>query len=1161
MSKTIPSGEFNNCDKITSVKFNDLCTSVGNQAFEDCDSLIEINNDNKIKIIGYGAFAKTKLTSVKFNNLKNIIKPKEKTHLGSFEGCDKLTTAYIPNCNEIPERTFSECVNLNSIDIPLCENIGNSAFYNCNKLESVKINRKTNINIGDRSFYNCEKLSDIDFRSIGEIGKNAFFNCSSLKQITLSNSKKLVDDKAFFNCNNLKRVYINTKQDENCIPLGEYVFYNYNLSNNSTGDDDTKNYSIIEGIRFYINADVIDKYMNDNSWKPYIDYMCALAKENQIIYTTIDNSKIDIDGADQEYNENLNQWTATFERNIFYFDKEYFKGNTKLTSIIIPRSCSTIDKNEFEGCTNLKEFISSPNLIEIHDYAFKNCTSLEEFTIPDTINYLGVGIFAGCENIKKFEGKFVTYDGKAIVYNNTLICVLPKDDSITEGRYYKISDIDKTIKTLGEYCFYGCENFRRVDISSDINEVKDYAFYGCTNLYEIHLDKYVTFGENVFERDKENNNSIINENLKIFVKENNLGSLIDEWLKYDLLKYVYPKPNNNCIIYYGEKRKNSSDIHETYSYVNGDYYRIENIGTTLYENYFTKNESIEKVILGEKITKISDNAFKNCTKLEYIHLSDTITKIGNECFYGCTNLTSIYIPNSYKQYNINNITQSIPSQSRFGDMTAQSILGGITEFGYNIFYKCEKLKEFISLQKGFVSDDGMCYIDGNSLRFFAQGGLNNYIDSNGEISYVIPDNVVEINKYAFKETNIENITIGKSTKTIGEGAFNTCTYLKSINGWDNVETISQGAFSSCINIEKISLPTNLKTISDMAFNMCEKMYLDTNMPDTVTEIGREAFAGCVDLKCTEEDLVLKLGNIKQINSSTFGGCISLTKVNINDNITEIGDSAFQDCINLRSVSISENSKLKSIGSFAFQNCTKLNKMNLPESLTNIGQQSFQNCLIYKGNNDTNGLTIPKSVKTIGVSCFQGTEIENLNILEGSMLEVISDKAFFECKNLNKINISSSENISRIGKKAFENCINLTCDDDRLIPVNVKVIDDNAFNGCNSIKNVTLPVSEDLKLGNLCFATGTSNTTINIPEELITPPVFTINGKDSVESYPFGLIEQGNENKIPILSIPSNIILKYIQNIYWRKYFESNNNFISGNVQGGKEEGNDELEKL
>jgi D-ribose pyranose/furanose isomerase RbsD len=236
-------------------------------------------------------------------------------------------------------------------------------------------------------------------------------------------------------------------------------------------------------------------------------------------------------------------------------------------------------------------------------------------------------------------------------------------------------------------------------------------------------------------------------------------------------------------------------------------------------------------------------------------------------------------------------------------------------------------------------------------------------------------------------------------------------------------------------------------------------------------------------------------------------------------------------------------------------------MNLPESLTNIGQQSFQNCLIYKGNNDTNGLTIPKSVKTIGVSCFQGTGIENLNILEGSMLEVISDMAFYGCGNLNKINISSSENISRIGKKAFENCINLTCDDDRLIPVNVKVIDDNAFNGCNSIKNVTLPVSEDLKLGNLCFATGTSNTTINIPEELITPPVFTINGKDSVESYPFGLVEQGNENKIPILSIPSNILLKYIQNIYWRKYLGFNNNFISGNVQGGKEEGNDELEKL
>lgn len=1103
MFKEIPSSAFLNKSTITSVRFGSRCTSVYNDAFRGCISLSEINDNNVIEKLGFGAFAETNLISVRFNRLVSLGFRLTSNIVGVFENCQNLTYVDMSNCKSIAYRTFSNCINLSQINIPMCSNIGAGAFYSCEKLNIINTS-SNKITIGNSAFLGCSNISNFSYfrncTAIGEeafkgcirlekanlinctgtdskiaIGKSAFFNCEKLEQITLTYCNK-IDDSAFFNCSSLSRVYINSQQNISRIDLGSKVFYY------STKSDDQ---SIIENIRFYIESDMYNIYTENNDsnpWKPYIDYIFKMAGENQILYTTTDNKKIDIldDIYIYEHTYENSRGSIKFKKNIEILNQNIFKkeAKAKLKSIILPKNCNYIGDNAFEGCTSLNEIILPPNLQSIGNYAFKNCESLDEFTIQDTIKELGEGIFVGCKNIKKFDGKFVTYDGNAVVYDNTLICVLPNNNSYTDGFIHKISDIDSGIKKLGKSCFYGNKNVMRVDISPEVTWISDDAFSGCDNLREVHFSGNNTeLGKNVF-------GEIANlVDFKIFVPEDYLSNFIDVWSTTEYIEYisyVYPKPNDNCIIYYGSKRPNSTDIKETYSCTNGEYYKIENVDKTVFENYFSNNTLIKKIILCENITQINKGAFKNCTSLEYIYIPDTINKFDNECFYNCEKLIRIHIPNS------NYIQQAQKNKSKSTKSNLINFSGSTTYFGDNIFYGCTSLKEFGSYHKGFVSDDNMCYVDCGTLRFFAQGGLKP-IESDGTTSnsYTIPDNITEINKYAFSGVkNIKNITISESTKIIGENAFAGCSNLTSIDGWDSVEIISNHAFDSCSSIVQISFPKS------------------------VVELGKFAFAGCENLK----------------------------NVSINDNITTICEGTFAACRNLEIVKLNTDSSLSSIENDAFNNCSNLSVFNLPNNLKNIGNNAFFNCSNYKGNIiDSHGnkiLSIPNSVNTIGSSCFSKSGIGGLEISADSELKIISDSAFSECSSISFINISSAKNINIIGKKSFYKCINLICNDNKLLPVNIKVVDDKAFEDCNLIENVTLPsTSNNLRLGHLCLATGTNDTIITVPETLVEPPVFIMNNENNTKSCPFG----DPTKSIPKISIPPSLILKYSNNIYWSKY--------------------------
>lgn len=1069
----ISKNAFYNDDTITTAIFGKECYSINDNVFEDCEYLIKINDDNHIRNIGNYAFKNA--TSLSEATFGELIDMGS----GAFEGCEKLTNIVIPNCLEIPENAFS----------------------------------------------GCSSLVDFDFRGRINIGDNSFNGCAGLTEITLTQCQS-IGSKAFKDCENITDVYINKSNNNIFCELKDVNAF---LKNDGT--------IINENIRFHVNSDVETQYTENRNWGYYKDYIISEIGDKQIRYKTTDDVKIILKEGIDAKNEYSNGYgIITFDNDVISLNQIFTNGKERLTYIELPSSCKTIKESALSGCKGLKTIIM-PNVETIENKAFENCKELTSFEMPENVTTLGEGIFAGCDNIAEFKGKFSTYGGRAIVYNNKLISVVSKDNSVTEGRIHNISEIDKNIDTLGAFCFEGCVNMRRIDIPSNIVNIKDDAFANCKNLYEIHLNRdhnntTLNLGTNVFGG--------IEVDYKIFVQETELEKWIDKLNPY--INNLYPKPRQNEIIYYIDETINTNIISgskiidiSNNKYANGRYFKI-NASNNVVSTIFANRTNITKVITNEETIGISNGAFVGCKSLEYIYLSEQIKALNSRCFYACENLKRIHIPSK-------------------------------ANFGIEIFVGCKNLNEFGTYYKGYVTDDNRCYIskDNNgytTLMFFAGGG-ENQIEK-----YTIPDNINIIGESAFRGSIITDITIGTTTSKISEYAFANCVNLKTISNWDNVNIISKYAFNGCsklgygdpVSVENsggITLPNKLTTIGEYAFQNCESMYINGNIPKSSRRItiGKYAFDGCSNLKCiedksTKEPVSLNLNNVLEINECVFRGCSSLTEVNIGNyggkNGGKIGDSAFCNCTKLETVknipkletvkNIQHNNieylfKLSIIGESAFKGCVELKTFTLPNTLTTIGAGAFEDCKKYNP-------TIPNSVSSLGDNCFKGTGIETLILSSTSNLKKIPNGAFKNCTSLTYIDIFNSK-ITKIGSGAFYNCENLEVKEGKefFLPDGVTNISDSAFENCKGITYAYLPKSLRY-LGNNSFLTNADSMKIymQIGELLSNIPEFTLKGMPTSFSNPFGDLSNPNFVKKSInIFVPKSLSMVYINNKYWRKY--------------------------
>lgn len=283
-------------------------------------------------------------------------------------------------------------------------------------------------------------------------------------------------------------------------------------------------------------------------------------------------------------------------------------------------------------------------------------------------------------------------------------------------------------------------------------------------------------------------------------------------------------------------------------------------------------------------------------------------------------------------------------------------------------------------------------------------------------------------------------------------------------------------------------------IGDRVFCNYKYVLTSVQIPDTVTEIGSNAFYNCTSLKSvTIQDN--KPSCVKKIGRQAFMFCNELTDIPILDSVTEIDSEAFHHCEELDTVTIPEG--VTSVADGMFRYCYNLHTVTLPDSVTAIEERAFTGTALTQ-------IHIPANVAQIGTDafseCFALSAITSDSESYPSIDNVLYEKAANGDYALIRYPSQRADpafkipnGVARIETHAFAGCARL----ERIaIPSSVTKISEYAFSSCESLKTVEYSgsrsqwnaISTDSGLQSLPVAPGSIDVTVTSGIRTVTAKV-------------------------------------------------------------------------
>jgi len=218
-----------------------------------------------------------------------------------------------------------------------------------------------------------------------------------------------------------------------------------------------------------------------------------------------------------------------------------------------------------------------------------------------------------------------------------------------------------------------------------------------------------------------------------------------------------------------------------------------------------------------------------------------------------------------------------------------------------------------------------------------------YTSANYE--YVLAGSKASIVNYLGQEESviIPSEIDGYTVTSIAAYTFKDNARIKSVTIPENIAQIGNGAFSNCVNLKEIN-------------------YNGTNC--YFTSDTEKVFGGCSSVT------IINIGeNVGVIPSNIFRG-LNISTITIPENVSYIGDTAFADCQHLKTINFNAI-ECNRMGYYypdedpypVFQNCSNVERITIGENVTIIPSAAFM------GIAHLDSFTVPESVNYMGNCVF------------------------------------------------------------------------------------------------------------------------------------------------------------------------------------------------
>lgn len=464
------------------------------------------------------------------------------------------------------------------------------------------------------------------------------------------------------------------------------------------------------------------------------------------------------------------------------------------------------------------------------------------------------------------------------------------------------------------------------------------------------------------------------------------------------------------------------------------------------------------------VKAIGDEAFAGCPGLTSVALPSTLLTIGDKAFADCTSLASVEIPYGVRYIGerafMNTIITELAVPDSLLDMGGNIGAGAL--FNGNI--SIGDSSHFCYSEDGVLYNKDMTKLFACPTR--AEGTIN------------IPSTVTNICTDAFFGCNrLKYLNLPASVKTVGSRAFN-------VSGiWSEVGASEGGARLESVFFQG-GTPASDGDVFFGAPETLDVYAFDESWPETWE--GREVSVISAENPPVLEAKVDDITWLYQI-VNTHAVITGLKEKETSGVVytQKTGEDTWEYARGLKIPDTINGYAVTVIATNAFDGCANVTVIGIPETVTEIGAFAFRGCTSLKAIDtsanvpfacSTGVLALNYGVRKLGRHVFDGTLLQTISIPD-SVTE-IDGNPVAGCSSMTAIAVSAGNAkfksvdgvlYNRKGTRliAVPACIDPDgCD--FTIPDGVTEIGDEAFAGCETVENITVPATTET-IGSRAFA--------------------------------------------------------------------------------------------